>query len=751
MTATITIPVTGMHCAACQSRVQAALVATPGVVDASVNLLLNNASVRFNEGTVTAEAIVDAIRATGYEAQLPADRTRAGAGDVDGERAGEAHDLTRKAATSLVITAVLMIMPMAVTDARYAAWASFALTCVAVFWCGKHFYSRAWRALRHRTSDMNTLISLGTGAAFVYSTAATIAPTLFATNGIAPHLYYEPVSAIIGLILLGNSFEARAKLQTTSALRALAGLQPKSVRVLRNLREEDVPVETLERGDVFVLRPGERIPADGEVVSGTTAVDESMLTGEARPVAKRKGDGVTGGTINRTGSVRVRATTLGSESALARILQLMRDAQASRAPIQNLVDRVSRVFVPVVILIAIATFAGWYAATRAWLPAMISAISVLIIACPCAMGLAIPTALMVATGKGAQLGILIKGGEALQRARDVDVVVLDKTGTITEGKATVTDVLLAPDAAPWITESRVLALAAGVETQSEHPLADAITRAAASRELPGVEVRDFEARPGRGVLARLESGERIAIGNPALLEELGIEARSLASHAATLADAGRTAVFVAVDGRLAALFGVADPVKPTSKEAVGRLRALGLDVVMLTGDAESAAQAVANEVGIDRVIARVLPEQKVDHVRNLQQGGGRNGGAHVVAMAGDGINDAPALAQADVGIAMGTGTDVAMEAGDITLMRGDLLAVADALRLSRRAMTLMRQNLFWAFIYNVVGIPLAAMGMLTPVIAGGAMAFSSVSVVGNSLRLRRFSGSGSTATREGAE
>jgi Cu+-exporting ATPase len=789
MATKITIPVTGMHCAACQSRVQAALAKTPGVADANVNLMLNNATVTYDERAVKPDALLEAIRSTGYDATVPLADTPAFAEQQrqDEAHAREVRELTRKTVVSLAIAALTMVLPMisdvggvpaeggSVTSdlGRAMPWILFALTSVVVGWSGRHFYTRAWRAFRHHTADMNTLIAIGTGAAYVYSVIATFAPGFFVQHGVKPELYYEAVAAIIGLILLGNTFEARAKRQTTKALRALADLQPKMVRVLRDLQEVEIPIEALERGDVFVVTPGARIAADGEVVSGSSAIDESMITGESMAAAKRKGDRVVGGTINRTGALKVRATTLGADSALARIVKLMRDAQGTRAPIQNLADRVSRVFVPVVISIAIATFVAWYLFGPAFggrVYGFVAAISVLIIACPCAMGLAVPTALMVASGKGAQLGVLIRGGEALQRASDIDVVVLDKTGTVTAGVPTVVDVVLArhvaagsggsvaetasppnpPKTAGWspsedaplreppgraapaaVASGEALALAAGVESLSEHPLADAIVRAAAERGIRRAEVREFESRTGRGAWARVADGRRVAVGNVALMRELSVDIGDMEHEAAAIAERGRTPVYVAIDQAVVAVLGIADPIKPTSREAITALKRMGLEVVMLTGDSRGTADAIAREAGVDRVIAEVLPAQKVAEIRRLQ------GGGRVVAMVGDGINDAPALAQADVGIAIGTGTDIAIEAADITLMRGDLRAAVDAIALARRTMRTMRQNLFWAFVYNVIGIPLAALGMLSPVIASGAMAFSSVSVVGNSLRLRR--------------
>jgi Cu+-exporting ATPase len=731
MATKITIPVTGMHCAACQSRVQSALQKTAGVADASVNLLLNSATVTYDENAIGPPALVEAITATGYQATLPtADKSADKTADMNADMTADIEATTalkRKTAISLVAAAVAMVLPMVFMHAPWMSWALFVITSVVVAWPGAGFYVNAWRAFRHHSANMDTLIAVGTGTAYLLSVWATVAPSFFTARGLAPVHYFETVAAIIGLILLGNYFEARAKRQTTTALRALADLQPKAVRVLRNLLEIEIPIAQLERGDVFVVRPGERIAADGEVVSGSSAVDESMLTGESMPVAKGKGNRVFGGTINRTGALKARATTLGAESALARIVQLMKDAQASRAPIQNLADRVSGVFVPVVISIAIATFVVWFLLADP-ARAIVAAISVLVIACPCAMGLAVPTALMVATGKGAQLGVLIKGGEALQRAHEIGVVVLDKTGTVTAGRPTVTDIVGASN------ESEVLALAAGVESLSEHPLADAIVRAAAERGVTRAKVQDFDSRTGRGALAKTPDGRRVAVGNARMMQEIGAPIGALERDAATLAARGRTPVYVAVDASVVAVLGIADPIKPEARDAIAALKRMKLDVVMLTGDTRETAEAVAKEVGIDRVIAEVLPEQKVNAVKDLQSD------RRVVAMVGDGINDAPALAQADVGIAIGTGTDVAIEAADITLMRGDLKAAVSAIGLARRAMRTMKENLFWAFIYNVIGIPLAAAGLLSPMIAGAAMAFSSVSVVGNSLRLRGFNG-----------
>jgi Cu+-exporting ATPase len=628
-------------------------------------------------------------------------------------------------------------------DPGLLSWLLLVLTVGVMAWAGGRFYTGAWASFRHRTADMNTLVAVGTGAAFLYSLAATVVPGWFVRHGVAPDVYYEAVIFILALILTGNALEARAKRRTAAALRSLVSLQPKTARVRRNEGEVDVPIETVRRGDTVVVRPGERVPVDGDVLSGASAVDESMLTGESMPVEKGPGARVIGGSINRTGAFRYLATTLGADSVLARIVQLMRDAQGSRAPIQRLADRVSAVFVPVVIALAIITFATWYVAesgtASALAHAFAAAVAVLIIACPCAMGLAVPTAVMVATGRGAELGLLIKGGEALQRAGDVTIVVLDKTGTVTEGRPAVTDVIVSPEA-PAAVQSvdELLRLVAALEVPSEHPLAEAIVRhAREDRGLALAPVEGFQSITGHGAVG-VVAGSALVVGNAALLADYAVRSEPLRATAERLAGEGKTAIYAAVDGALAGLVAVADPIKPTSREAIARMKRMGLDVVLLTGDDRRTAEAVARQAGIDRVVAGVFPEGKAAEVRRLQQAG------KVVAMVGDGVNDAPALAQADVGIAIGTGTDVAVEASDVTLMRGDLTGVATAIALSRRTMRTMKQNLFWAFVYNVVGIPVAAgvlypaFGLLlSPILASAAMAFSSVSVVSNSLRLRR--------------
>jgi Cu+-exporting ATPase len=735
---TLDLNVTGMTCAACQANVQRALTRQPGVADASVNLMTGQARVVFDPSIIQRPQLVSAVETIGYGAEIPAAETSAVAAQEarDAAQAEEFRTLARKAVTAgaawLVMMGAMLVVPAG--TGRHP-WVQLALTVPVMLGPGRELYRRGFSGLWHRAPDMNSLVAVGTGAAFFYSLVATAWPTLFASGGLEPNVYYEAVIIIIALVLAGRAMEARAKRQTASALRQLVALQPTTARIVDEEGEHDVPIDRVRPGAIVLVRPGERIPVDGEVLDGRTAVDESMLTGESMPVTKKPGDRVIGATINRTGAVRFRATGVGPDSVLSQIVRLMRNAQASRAPIQELADRVSAVFVPTVMVIAVVTFGVWFllAETAPLVRAFAAAVSVLIIACPCAMGLAVPTAVMVATGRGAGLGVLIKGGEALQRAGDVGTLVLDKTGTLTEGQPAVVDAWMAPG----IDWDQALLDIAAVERLSEHPLAEAIVRHARERALQVPEATDFASEPGRGASGTV-GGRRIVVGNAAWLHEHGIDPTAALDVANRFAAEGKTSVFAARDRTVVGVLAVADPLRPTSREAVRELRAMGLEVVMLTGDARATAQAIAVQAGIERVVAEVLPAGKVDEVKRLQAGGA------VVAMVGDGINDAPALAQADVGIAVGSGTDIALDAADIALLRGDLQGVVSAMRLSRRTMKTMKQNLFWAFVYNIVGIPIAAGALyppfgllLTPVVASAAMAFSSVSVVTNSLRLRR--------------
>jgi Cu+-exporting ATPase len=773
-----------MTCAACQSFLQRTLTTQAGVQDANVNLMLNNATVTFDPDATSTAALVDAIRSTGYGAEAPASHLSSveEQEEHDAERLREYTQLRRKAAVSVVAGLFAMLLSMPLMSSSSAGgmermkdplmswnmrvidpvlrkvlpwmyrmsdntirWTLFALAAFVLAWAGRRFYTKAWSALLHKTADMNTLVALGTGAAFLYSAASTIAPGFFIAHRIAPDVYFEAAILIVGLVLTGNALESRAKGQTASALRKLVQLQPKTAAVLRDGIEVDVPVELIREGDVVLVRPGERIPTDGKVFAGRSSVDESMLTGEPLPVEKTAQDRVMGGTLNQRGSLQYRASGVGADSTLSQIVRLLRDAQGSRAPIQRIADRISAIFVPAVLGIAAVTFCAWriFAPHTGIMQAFAAAVTVLVIACPCAMGLAVPTAVMVATGRGASMGILIKGGEALQRLEKIDTVALDKTGTITTGRPQVTDVLLARPAGGVVpiedvdAENYLLRIAAALERASEHPLAEAMVRCAMERGLELPEAQEFESLTGQGVTGIVQ-GKAALIGNSALLESHGIAMDSLRTAAAALAGEAKTPLWIAIDGRLAGIVAVADTIKPTSVRAIRQMHAEGLRVVMLTGDTESTARAIAREAGVDEVIAGVLPAGKVDAIKRLQSQ------RRVVAMVGDGINDAPALAQADVGLTMANGADIAMEAGDVTLMRSDLTGVAAAIALSRGTMRVMRQNLFWAFLYNVVGIPLAAGALypvfgllLSPVIASAAMALSSFSVVTNSLRLRR--------------
>ena len=731
----ITLPVEGMTCAACQATVQKALTRAPGVTKAAVNLMTNEATVHYDPAATDPDRLVAAINDTGYVSKLPS---------ADAPPVDEGHDhasqveyaaLLRKSVVSLVLGGAAMLSMLLMNDPHAAhasgpsaiVLAQLAATVFVMIWAGSHFYVGAWKSLMHGSANMNTLIAIGTGAAFLYSLTVT-----FLGGG---DVYYEAVIIIIALVLLGHAMEARAKRNTTAALRQLARLQPSTARVRQDGADVDVPITAVRAGDLVIVRPGERIPVDGVVRSGTGAVDESMLTGESLPVDKQPGDRVIGATINTSGSLEVEATSLGASSVLARIVQLMKDAQGSQAPIQRLADRISAVFVPVVVSIAVLTFAIWmiFPANPSVGAAMTAAVAVLIIACPCAMGLAVPTAVMVASGRGAAAGVLIKGGEALEKLAGVDTVVFDKTGTLTEGRPTVVDSLVVDGADP-----PALAMIAAVESKSEHPLAKAIVSHGALPPGPRslIAVENFLALAGKGVFANV-NGHYVIVGTQALLEESGIDTAPIRDAAARWTAQARTVVLAAIDGKAAAAFAVADTLRPNARTVVTALKHRGLRVVMLSGDRKATAEAIAREANVDEVIAEVLPDGKVAAIKDLQNGG------HTVAMIGDGLNDAPALAQAEIGMAMATGTDIAAEAASVTLMRSDLASVEHAIVLARKTMKTMKQNLFWAFIYNVIGIPVAAgvlypaFGiLLSPIIASAAMAFSSVSVVSNSLRLR---------------
>ncbi|MDB4947689.1 MAG: copper-translocating P-type ATPase [Gemmatimonadetes bacterium] len=734
------------------------LVGRRGVLSADFNPATMEVRVEYLPGATDPAALRRALEEFGYRVrELPVDGGPVQVEDVEGDaRRAEYEDLRRRFAVAAVLSLPLLVIAMSHGRIPWLAfrgveWVQLALAMPVVLWAGAQFHRGAWAALRHRAADMNTLIAVGTGTAYLYSLAATLLPGAFARGGPMvgmagmagmdgaprPPVYFEAAAVIVALLLLGRMLEARAKGRTGEAIRRLAGLQARTARVVRGGMEADVPVEEVAPGDVVVVRPGEKVPVDGVVAQGRSAVDESMLTGESMPVEKAPGDPVFGATLNRTGSFRFTATKVGRDTALQQIVRMVQDAQGSKAPIARLADRVSGIFTPVVICIAIATFAAWFVLapveTR-FTDALVAFVSVLIIACPCALGLATPTAILVGTGKGAENGVLVKGGESLETAHRLDTLVLDKTGTLTTGRPSLTDVLPADGG----SADDLLRLAASAESGSEHPLGEAVVRGAGERGLVLVDATEFDAVAGHGVRATV-GGRGVLLGNARLMREHGIDVAPWNARAEALADDGKTPVFAAVDGALAGMLAVADTPRPEAAQAVAALRAMGMEIVMLTGDGRRTAEAVARRVGIDRVLAEVLPDGKAAEIRRLQ-GEGRK-----VGMVGDGINDAPALAQADVGIAIGTGTDVAMAAADITLIRGDLRGVATAVALSRATLRTVRQNLFWAFAYNVVGIPVAAGvlypltgWLLSPVLASAAMSLSSVSVVSNSLRLRRF-------------
>ena len=739
------IHITGMTCASCVARVEQVLLSVPGVISASVNLASEKATVEYVEGTEMAN-LRRAVKEAGYELGSEAETLE----DVTTASQRELRNIRNRFILSAILSLSIMALMWApvFVGKPYLLWA---LATPVQFWAGLRFYRGTWGALKHRTADMNTLIAVGTSAAYLYSVVAVLFPGLFAAGGLEPNLYFDTSAMIITLILLGRFLEARARGQTSEAIKKLIGLQPKTAQVIREGKEVAIPVEDVQVGDLILVRPGERVPVDGFIREGYSSIDESMITGESIPVDKKADDEVIGASINKTGSFKFEATKVGRDTTLAQIIRLVEEAQGSKAPIQRLADVIASYFVPVVIGIAIITFIIWYflGPPPALTFAFLNFIAVLIIACPCALGLATPTAIMVGTGKGAEHGVLIRSAEALERSHQINTVLLDKTGTLTRGEPKVTDIIAIPPS----SQDDVLRLAASAEHGSEHPLGEAIVKAASEKNLELSPASDFNAIPGYGVEAWVE-GKRLLLGNLRLIKDRGLSLNGMEEEANRLWVKGKTVMFLGIDDKVVGIIALADTIKPNAKEALEELHKMDIKAVMLTGDNRRTAEAIAEETGIDRVLAEVLPEHKAQEVKRLQDEG------KVVAMVGDGINDAPALAQADVGIAIGTGTDVAMETGDITLISGDLGGIVTAISLSKHTMRTIKQNLFWAFAYNTALIPVAAgvlylafghtgvpaglhfilgsYGFLNPILAAAAMAASSITVVSNSLRLRRF-------------
>ncbi|WP_339312455.1 heavy metal translocating P-type ATPase [Paenibacillus sp. FSL M7-0896] len=731
--------ITGMTCAACSSRIEKVLGRMPGIAAVNVNLALETAHVEYSPGNISTAEIMDKVSSIGYKAALKQDRK-----DIAEQRSEE---ITRKRNKWMI--SALLSLPLLWAMAGHFSfttwiwtpelfmnpWFQLVLATPVQFVIGWQFYVSAYKALKNGSANMDVLVVLGTSAAYFYSLYLTIDSLKMSGMNHTVELYFETSAVLITLILVGKWFEALAKGRSSDAIRSLMGLQAKTALVLRDGAELSIPVEDVVIGDIVLVKPGTKVPVDGEVVEGLSSVDESMLTGESIPVEKKPGDSVIGATLNKNGMLRVKARKVGRDTALAQIIRVVEEAQGSKAPIQRVADVISGIFVPIVVGIAAVTFGVWYiwGAPGQFAEALEKAIAVLVIACPCALGLATPTSIMAGSGRAAEFGILFKGGEHLEAAQGVKVVVVDKTGTVTNGKPVLTDIVATTAIAAQgrvLGENRLLAITAAAEKLSEHPLAEAIVAGAQGRGIDLPPAGQFEAVPGRGVSAVVD-GQKVSVGTRRMMVENGLDIGPWTGIMTKLEQEGKTAMLVAVDDAVAGVIAVADTIKETSREAVSRLHAMGIDVVMITGDNKITAQAIADQAGIRTVLAEVLPEGKAEEIRRLQSGGVK------VAMVGDGINDAPALATADTGMAIGTGTDVAMEAADITLMRGDLMSIPDAILMSRKTMRNIRQNLFWALAYNTVGIPIAALGFLAPWLAGAAMAFSSVSVVLNALRLQR--------------
>ncbi len=740
---TLTLPVEGMTCASCVARVEKAIKKVEGVDGVNVNFATETVTLTFDEGKADLTKLSEVVEDAGYK--LIAPKEEEGREEIRTvEAAG--HDLSGKESylrlkKEFIFAAVMAVPIMFLSMANSAVWFHrlipisaeyidrilFLATTLVVFISGKRFFTISWKLLKHFSADMNTLVAVGTGTAYVYSTIAVLFPGLLSSAGSAGNVYFDTSAMIIALILMGRVLEAKAKDKTSDAIKKLIGLQPKMARVIRNGSEKDLPVGEVIKDDVVIVRPGEKIPVDGLIIKGITSIDESMVTGESLPVEKNVGDKVIGGTINKNGSIDFKATAVGKDTVIAQIVKLVENAQGSKAPIQSLADKIASVFVPVVIGIASVTFLIWYFAAGApFIFSMINFIAVLVIACPCALGLATPTAIMVGTGLGANNGILIKNAESLERANKIDTVILDKTGTVTVGKPKVTDI----KTINGINEEYLVRLTASIEKKSEHPLGQAIIDYAKEKKLEPGDVEGFNSVTGLGLTGVVDKNA-VAVGSLKMMGNYAVKTAEAEKIAEQLSEEGKTPLFISVNGELSGVIAVADVIQENSPRAVSLLKRQNIEVIMITGDNEKTARAVAGHAGIDKVIAGVMPQDKAEHVKKLQSEG------KFVAMVGDGINDSPALAQADIGIAIGTGTDIAIESSDITLMKGDLLGVVQAIKLSGRTLRTIKQNLFWAFIYNVIGIPVAALGFLNPIYAAAAMAFSSVSVVSNSLLLRK--------------
>jgi P-type Cu+ transporter len=738
------LPVEGMTCASCVARVEKTLKKIDGVEIANVNLATEAVALSFDPKKTSLDVLANAVERAGYKLLLPQEPPEGSSSQTlipsEGNLENRQEKSFRQLQLDFIFSLALAVPIMLVNMLSMTSWFMthiplsmdevnkilLLLTMPVMIISGKRFFIPAWRLARHFSSDMNTLVALGTGTAFLYSAFVVLFPQWLPPGVNGNDVYFDSAAMIIALILMGKTLEARAKYKTTEEIQALFKIQPKTARVIHENLEREVPVTDVLAGDIVVVRPGERIPVDGVIVKGASSIDEAMLTGESLPVEKHEGDTVVGATMNTNGSFEYRATAVGANTVFAHIIKLVEEAQGSKAPIQYLADKIASIFVPIVIVVALGAFGVWYAIIGiGFASALINSIAVLVIACPCALGLATPTAIMVGTGKGATVGVLIKNAESLERACSIQTIVFDKTGTITQGKPSVTDIRILGSA----DENTLLSIIASVENKSEHPLSAAIVDAAKNRSISLLDVHAFTSKTGYGVVG-IVNGRNVVVGSEHMMKDLSIDVTIAETYIAEFSEQGKTSVLAAVDGAVAGILAVADTLNPTSRKTVDELRQMGLEVVMLTGDTPGTAKAIAVQVGIERIFSKVLPDEKYAKVKALQSEG------KMVAMVGDGINDAPALAQADVSIAMGSGADVAMETADVTLMKSDLHGVVQAIRLSRSTMRTIKQNLFWAFIYNIIGIPLAALGLLNPMFAAGAMAFSSVSVVTNSLRLK---------------